>query len=52
MNYGHIKLPPTKLLSDSCIERRKLSDEDWKNYIFFGLLKFIKEVDKGDIEVV
>lgn len=49
MNYGHIKLPPTKLLSDSCIERRKLSDEDWKNYIFFGLLKFIKEVDKGDI---
>lgn len=49
MNHGHIKLPPTKSLSDSCIERRKLSDNDWKNYIFFGLLKFIKEVDKGDI---
>ncbi len=49
MNHGHIKLPPTKLLSDSCIERRKLSDNDWRNYIFFGLLKFIKEDDKEDI---
>ena len=49
MNHGHIKLPRTKLLSDSCIERRKLSDEDWKNYIFWGLLKYIKEVEKGDI---
>ena len=52
MNHGHIKLPPTKLLSDSCIERRKLNDDDWKNYIFFGLLKFIKEVDKNDIKKI
>ena len=49
MNHGHIKLPPTKLLSDSCIERRKLNDSDWINYIFFGLLKYIKVVDKQSI---
>ncbi len=49
MNHGHIKLPLTKLLSDSCIERRKLSDDDWRNYIFFGLLKCFKEIDRKEI---
>lgn len=49
MNHGYIKLPPTKILSDSCIERRQFTDNDWKNYIFFGLLKFNKDVDKDDI---
>lgn len=49
MNHGYIKLPPIKLLSDSCIERRKLSDDDWKNFIFYGLLKFFTEVNKSDI---
>jgi len=49
MNSGYIKLPAVKILSDSCIERRKLSDDDWKNYIFYGLLKFINEVDKTEI---
>lgn len=49
MNHGHIKLPPTKILSDSCIERRKLNDNDWKNYIFFGLLKCFKEIDRKEI---
>ncbi len=49
MRQGYIKLPSIKLLSDSCIERRKLNDDDWKNYIFYGLLKFIKEGDKTEI---
>lgn len=49
MNHGHIKIPPTKLLSDSCIERRKLNDNDWIDYILFGLLKFLNEFDKKQI---
>ncbi len=46
MNHGHIKLPLTPPLPDSCIERRKLSDGVWKNYILFGLLKYFKEIDR------
>ena len=45
----YIILPKTKKLSDSCIERRKLNDTDWKNYIFFHLLQFYREVDDNEI---
>ncbi len=46
---GYIKLPPIKVMSDSRTELRKLDDKEWKNYIFFHLLQFYKNVDNKHI---
>ena len=45
----YIKLPKIEELSDSRSRLRELSDADWKNYIFFHLLQFYREVDNNEI---
>ncbi|MCD4792787.1 MAG: hypothetical protein K8R54_06125 [Bacteroidales bacterium] len=46
---SYIKLPKLKELPDSSIAKRKLSDSIWKDYIFFIILKYYKEVNDNDI---
>ncbi len=46
---SYIKLPKLKELPDSSIAKRKLSDSVWKDYIFFIILKYYKEVNDNDI---
>jgi len=45
----YIKLPKVEKLSDSRNKLRELSDTEWKNYIFFHLLQFYREVDNNEI---
>ena len=46
---GYIKLPLTKVMSDSRTKLRQLEDKEWKNYIFFHLLQYYQEVDNKHI---
>lgn len=46
---GYIKLPQLTPMPDSITQVRHLSDEEWKNYIFFFLLKYFSEVDKKEV---
>ena len=46
---GYIKLPPLNPMPDSRIELRLLSDNEWKEYIFYFILKYYKEVDQKEI---
>lgn len=52
MSEGYIKLPSTKALPNSCTKRRKLSDDDWRDYVFFGILKCLKEIDRERINQI
>ncbi len=49
MIKGYIKLPSLKPMSDSKIETRLLSDYEWKQYVFFFLLKYYKAVEQKEI---
>ena len=49
---SYIKLPKTKALSDSSIRKRQLSDDDWKNYIFYHILQYYKNVNNKDIQAL
>lgn len=44
----YIKLPKTKIIPDSSIEKQQLSDADWINYIFHIILKY-NSIDKEKI---
>ena len=46
---SYIKLPALKPLPDSSIEKRKLSDDIWFNYIFYIILKYYRDVDRSEI---
>jgi len=46
---GYIKLPPLKPMSDSRTELRLLSDNEWKEYVFFFILKYCNEVEQKEI---
>ena len=45
----YIKLPKIKKVPDSSIEKRKLSDDDWKNFIFHLVLEYYKKVDNKKV---
>lgn len=45
----YIKLPKVEELPDSRSTLRELNDADWKNFIFFHLLQFYREVDNSEI---
>ena len=46
---GYFKLPPLVPMSDSRTALRQLSDDDWKNYIFFHLFHYFNNVDFNEI---
>ena len=48
-NKKYIKLPKPEKLSDSRKELRKLDDNQWKQHIFFHILKFYKEIDNNQV---
>jgi hypothetical protein len=52
MNEGYIKLPRTKALPNSCKERRRLSDVEWRNYVFYGILKCLEKMDRSKINQI
>lgn len=49
MKKGYIKLPMLKIMPDSRTELRSLSDEEWKTYVLYYLMKYYKEVDHTKI---
>lgn len=49
MTEGYLKLPPIKSMPDSRTLLRQLPDEEWRNYVFFFLLKYSNEVDKQEV---
>jgi hypothetical protein len=46
---SYIKLTEIKSLPDSSIQKRQLSDDVWKNYIFFIILKYYKDINKNEV---
>jgi len=46
---SYIKLPPLKPLSDSSITKQQLSDDVWRNYIFYIMLKYYKEINNDEV---
>lgn len=48
----YIKLPAIKPLPDSRIQLRVMSDDFWKQRIFFFLLKYYKEVNQKEIVIL
>ena len=44
----YIKLPKTRIIPDSSIEKQRLSDDVWINYIFHIVLKY-SSIDKKEI---
>ena len=49
---SYIKLPEIGPMPDSRNELRKLSDNIWKKYVFFFILKYYKEVNKKEVEAI
>jgi len=49
---GYIKLPRLKPMADSKTETRLLSDNEWKEYVFFFILKYCNEVDQKEISAL
>jgi hypothetical protein len=49
MTNGYIKLPQPAPMPDNITRLRQLSDEEWKSYIFFFLLKYFGEVDRKEV---
>ncbi|MCD4694914.1 MAG: hypothetical protein K8S16_01640 [Bacteroidales bacterium] len=49
---SYIKLPEIGPMPDSRNELRKLSDDIWKKYVFFFILKYYKEVNKTEVVAI
>ena len=46
---SYIKLPEIKDLPDSSIKKRQITDNIWKNYIIFIILKYYKDINKKEV---
>lgn len=49
---SYIKLPGIKNLPDSSIRKRQISDDGWKKYIFFIILKYYKDINKSEVFLI